>query len=220
VRKAALTAHSSNPDRVRVYRKENPMFHQIPKAIEERMHYLQSLDHQDRLDEKPLLQRLRQIPPETGKFIALLAASAPEGTYLEIGTSGGYSTLWLALACREVGRKLVTFELLQEKARLAAETFKAAGVEDVVELVVGDAREHLYAYKDISFCFLDAEKEVYHDCYEKIVPNLVKGGLLVADNAISHEKVLKPMLDRALNDARVDALIVPIGRGELVCRRL
>ena len=196
------------------------MFRDIPIAIKDRMCYLESINEKDRLDGTSTLRRLRQVPPETGKFIALLAASASEGAYLEIGTSGGYSTLWLALACREVGRKLVTFEVLEEKARLAAETFKTAGVEDVVELVVGDAREHLHACKDISFCFLDAEKEVYHDCYEKIVPNLVKGGLLVADNAISHEEVLKPMLDRALHDARVDALIVPIGRGELVCRRL
>ncbi|MGB2989146.1 MAG: O-methyltransferase, partial [Candidatus Zixiibacteriota bacterium] len=86
------------------------MFHDIPKAIEERMRYLVSLDENDRLDGTPDVQRLRQIPPETGKFIALLAATAPEGAYLEIGTSAGYSTLWLALACQEVGRTLITFE--------------------------------------------------------------------------------------------------------------
>lgn len=196
------------------------MFHKIPKAIEERMHYLESLDKKDRLEEKSPLQRLRQIPPETGKFIALLAATAPEGTYLEIGTSGGYSTLWLALACKELGRKLVTFELLEEKAQLAKETFKAAGVEEVIQLITGDAREYLHTYRNVSFCFLDAEKEAYYECYEKVVPNLVSGGLLVADNAISHKDELKAMLKRALNDQRVDALIVPIGRGELVCRKL
>jgi caffeoyl-CoA O-methyltransferase len=196
------------------------MFHDIPKAIEERMRYLVSVDEKDRQDGTPAAGRLRQIPPETGKFIALLAAAAPQGTYLEIGTSAGYSTLWLALACREAGRKLVTFEVLEEKVRLARETFKAALVEDVVELVVGDARKHLDDYKEVSFCFLDAEKEVYHDCYEKIVPNLVKGGLLVADNATTHREVLTPMLDRALNDERVDALVVPIGSGVLVCRKL
>ena len=195
------------------------MFHDIPKAIEERMRYLMSLDEKDRLDGTPDVRRLRQIPPETGKFIALLAATAPEGTYLEIGTSGGYSTLWLALACKRLGRKLITFELLEEKARLARETFKAAGIEEVVELVVGDAREYLHNYKDISFCFLDADKEVYFDCYEKIVPNLVKGGLLVADNATTHKEVLTPMLERALTDERVDALVVPIGSGVLVCRK-
>ncbi|KPL00253.1 MAG: methyltransferase [candidate division Zixibacteria bacterium SM23_73_3] len=196
------------------------MFHNIPKTIEERMHYLESLDNQDRLDEKPLLQRLRQIPPDTGKFIALLAATAPQGTYLEIGTSAGYSTLWLALACKELGRNLVTFEVLEEKAHLAKETFKVAGVEEVIELVTGDAREYLHNYRNVSFCFLDAEKEAYYDCYKKVVPNMVSGGLLVADNAMSHKNELKAMLERALSDQRMDALIVPIGRGELVCRRL
>jgi caffeoyl-CoA O-methyltransferase len=196
------------------------MFHKIPKAIQERMQYLESLDKKDRLDGTPTLQRLRQIPPETGRFIALLAAIAPKGTYLEIGTSAGYSTLWLALACKELGRKLVTFEVLEEKVSLAKETFKVAGVEEVVELITGDAREYLHNYKNVSFCFLDAEKEIYYDCYEKVVPNMVKGGLLVADNAISHKDELKAMLKRALNDRRVDALAVPIGRGELVCRKL
>ena len=196
------------------------MFHKIPKAVEQRMRYLELMNKKDRLNGTPRLKRLRQIPPETGKFIALLAASAHEGTYLEIGTSAGYSALWLALACKELGRKLVTFEVLEEKANLAAETFKLASVEEVVKLVRGDAREHRGNYKSISFCFLDPEKEVYLDCYEAIVPNMIKGGLLIADNAISHKDELDEMLKRALNDERVDALIVPIGRGELVCRKL
>lgn len=196
------------------------MFHNIPQVILDRMAYLQATDTRDRGDGTPRLQRLRQIPPETGRFIALLAASAPAGACIEIGTSAGYSTLWLALACRQVGTKITTFEVLEEKARLARETFRLAGVEDVVEFVVGDAREYLGDMKDIAFCFLDAEKEVYGDCYESVVPNLVNGGLLVADNAINHKKTLQPMLDRALSDQRVDALIVPIGKGELVCRKL
>jgi predicted O-methyltransferase YrrM len=72
----------------------------------------------------------------------------------------------------------------------------------------------------VGFCFLDAEKEVYGECYDLVVPKLVPGGLLVADNAISHYEDLKPMLDRALTDSRVDAIVVPIGKGELVCRKI
>jgi caffeoyl-CoA O-methyltransferase len=196
------------------------MFHNIPEEIKQRMHYLESKNVKDRQSQKSHLQRLRQIPPETGKFIALLAVAAPEGDYLEIGTSGGYSALWLSLACKELKRKLVTFEVLEEKVKLARETFKLAGVENLIQLIPGDAREHLHNYQKIAFCFLDAEKEVYLDCYEKIVPNMVKGGLLVADNIISHKDVLKPMAERAANDERVDALVVPIGSGELLCRKL
>jgi caffeoyl-CoA O-methyltransferase len=195
------------------------MFHDIPQPILDRMRYLEEIDAQDRQDGTPHLQRLRQIPPETGRFLALLAAGAPRGAWIEVGTSAGYSALWLALACREVERTIITFEVLEEKVTLARETFHLAGVEDVVTLVAGDAREHLADRGDIAFCFLDAEKEVYADCYELVVPRLVEGGLLVADNAINHQETLQPLLDRALSDERVDALIAPIGKGELICRR-
>ncbi|NPV77541.1 MAG: O-methyltransferase [Anaerolineae bacterium] len=196
------------------------MFHNIPEAVRARMAYLESLDAQDRTDGTPKSQRLRQIPPETGKFIALLAASAPAaGAVIEIGSSAGYSTLWLALACRASGRRMTTFEYSPEKAHLAQETFQMCGVEEVVELVVADARRELQRYEQIAFCFLDAEKEIYLECYELIVPRLALGGLLVADNALSHQADLQPLLNRAGSDERVDALVVPIGKGELVCRK-
>lgn len=183
------------------------------------MRQLEEMDRRDRGDSTPRLQRLRQVPPETGRFIAMLAAAAPAGDCIEIGTSAGYSTLWLALACRATGRKVTTFEILQEKADLAEATFAAAVVGDVVRLVRGDALDLLADYTEIGFCFLDAEKEVYGRCYEELVPRLVSGGILVADNAINHQATLQPMLDRALRDERVDALIVPIGKGELLCRK-
>ncbi len=195
------------------------MFHNIPDSVMVRMRELEAIDSRDRTDGTPRLKRLRQIPPEVGKFIALLAATAPAGELIEIGTSAGYSTLWLALACRASGRKIKTFEVLAEKADLARSTFKLAGVTELVELVQGDALEHLPTCKAIGFCFLDAEKEIYDRCYEVLIPRMVRGGLLVADNAINHEATLRPMLNRALQDQRVDALIVAIGKGELVCRK-
>jgi len=183
------------------------------------MEYLETIDSRDRADGSPKYARLRQIPPETGRFIATMLALSPPGTAIEIGTSGGYSTLWLALACRETGRKITTFEVLDEKAAIAAETFKAAGVEDVVCLVKGDARDFLGGYDDISFCFIDCEKEAYADCYEAVVPRMARGGVLVADNAISHASALGHFLKTALSDVRVDAMVVPVGTGELLCRK-
>jgi caffeoyl-CoA O-methyltransferase len=195
------------------------MFHDIPKAMLARMRELEMMDVKDREDGTPRLKRLRQIPAEVGKFIAILAATSPAGRWIEIGTSAGYSTIWLALAARAAGKKITTFEILEEKARLARETFEKARVTDVVELVEGDALKHLPECKEVAFCFLDAEKEVYDECYEVVLPCMVSGGILVADNAINFEALLRPMLDRALKDQRVDALVVPIGQGELVCRR-
>lgn len=195
------------------------MFHDIPSDMLDRMHALERWDEEDRVDGTPRHRRLRQVPAETGRFLALWAAAAPDGDLLEIGTSGGYSALWLALACRATGRRLTTFEMLPDKAELARETFARAGVGDVVELVEGDFLEHVDGLGQVGFCFLDAEKEVYQACYEAVVPRLVTGGILIADNAINHRAVLQPMVDAALADDRVDALVVPIGKGELVCRR-
>ena len=102
---------------------------------------------------------------------------------------------------------------------MARETFAAAGVDDVVTLVHGDALEHLGGREGVGFCFLDAEKEDYLVHYEAVVPRLVPGGLLVADNAVDFEEALRPMLDRARSDERVDAMVVPYLHGELICRR-
>jgi len=195
------------------------MFNPIPEPILARMRQLEAQDAGERRDGTPRLKRLRQIPPETGKFLAILAASAPAGNIIEIGTSAGYSTLWLALACLANGRTLTTFEILPEKVKRATETFTQTGVSDVVTLVYGDARQHLAGIADVAFCFLDAEKEVYGDCYDLVVPNLTTGGLLVADNAISHGDAMRDVLDQALQDPRLDALIVPIGKGLLLGRR-
>jgi len=195
------------------------MFNNIPEPVKKRMKYLEKIDVEDRVDGTPRLERLRQIPPETGKFLSILAAGAPNGEFLEIGTSGGYSTMWIALACIERGIKIRTFEILEEKIKLAKETFRESKIANYVELVEGDARDFLKEEKNISFCFLDAEKEVYSDCYDLIIPNMIKGGILVADNAINQYDVLKPMIDKALSDERVDALIIPIGKGELLCRK-
>jgi predicted O-methyltransferase YrrM len=196
------------------------MFHTIPAQILKRMQELEARDAIDRKDGTPRSHRLRQIPPVTGKFLALLCAGAPKGRVLEVGTSGGYSSLWLWLACRERGDRLTTFEISDEKVRRALETFEAAGLSDQIQLIHGDARQAISTYKEVAFCFLDAEKEDYLDIYEKIVPNIVPGGILAADNALNFADALAEFLESAENDPRVDALIVPIGKGVLVCRKL
>lgn len=196
------------------------MFHIIRASVLERMRFLEEMDAKDREDGTSMVHRLRQIPPETGRFLALMAATTPDGDMIEIGTSAGYSALWISLACELLGRKMTTFEILAEKANLARETFNVAQVQEIVNLVEGDALEGLPQFEKIVFCFLDAEKDIYSSCYEAVIPKLVKGGILIADNAINHQVALQQMLDRAMADNRVDAMIVPIGKGELVCRKI
>lgn len=195
------------------------MFHNIPKPILEQMAALEAQDAADRIDGTPIHKRLRQIPPETGQLLALLAASAPSGLCMELGTSAGYSGLWLALAMAQRGGKLVTFELLPEKAEMARKTFKKAKVENLIEMVHGDARGHIAMYDEIAFCFMDTEKEMYIDLYEAVTPRLLPGGLLLADNLLSHADSLAEFLAHVRADTRMDSVIVPIGTGVLLCRK-
>ena len=183
------------------------------------MAYLEEKDRQDRADGTPKAGRLRQITPDTGKFLAILAATSPPGDIIEIGTSAGYSTLWLALAAKETNRKIRTFEILPEKARLAKETFRLTGADQYVELIEGDFLPYAAQLHKVAFCFLDAEKEVYEACFRAVAPSMVYNGLIVADNATSHYDDVKPMMDIASGDERFDCLTVPIGKGEFICRR-
>ena len=196
------------------------MFHQIPPRIKQRMLELEQIDAHDRQDGTPRRQRLRQIPPESGRFLLMLCACAPPGKVLEVGTSAGYSSLWLSLACLQRGDRLITFERLEDKADLARQTFQEAGLTGQIELINGDARSLLGNYTETAFCFLDAEKKHYPGIYDLVVPNLVSGGLLVADNMLSHAEALCPFREQAENDARVDALVVGVGKGLLLCRKL
>lgn len=195
------------------------MFDQIPEKIRKQMKRLEQIDARDRIDGTTRMKRLRQIPPETGRFIAMIAAAAPAGEIIEIGTSAGYSTLYLALAAREKGTRVTTFEILSEKARMARDTFGQAEVTDVIELIEGDARDHLKNMEKVAFAFIDAEKEVYKDCYDLLVPRMESKAWLIADNIISHRDELLSFVESAQNDSRVDALVVPIGKGLLLCRK-
>lgn len=192
------------------------MFHEIDPRITARMRELEALDAAQRKADEPRLQRLCQVPPETGRFLALQCAASPPGVAVEVGTSGGYSAMWLSLACAPPGRRLVTFERLEAKLAIARETFSRTGI--AVEQVFGDAREHLAALGGVGFCFLDAEKSEYRSYYEAIVPRMVKGGLLLADNITSHHDQLAGFVEAVSRDARVDAVVVPIGKGVLLAR--
>jgi len=196
------------------------MLNSVAPEIQERMRLLEQIDARDRTSPTPHSRRLRQIGPDTGRFLAMMVSLAPPGRVVEIGTSAGYSTLWLALACRETRRTVTTYEIDEFKLAIARETFKTTNLEGTVTLVAGDARTFLPRERDISFCFLDAEKDIYGECFEAVLPAMVAGGILVADNAISHQADLSDFLRAVIADKRVDAMVLPIGKGELMCRKL
>ena len=117
------------------------MFHDIPQPILDRMAQLEELDSRDYQDGTPRLERLRQIPRDAGRFLALMAATAPQGEFLEIGISAGYSTLWISLVLQDRAVRLITFEVLPAKLELARQTFRLADVETRIGLIGADARQ-------------------------------------------------------------------------------
>ena len=182
---------------------------------------LEKRDREERDTEVAREVRLRQVSPEVGRFLHTLVLATRPRTIVEIGTSGGYSTIWLATAARAVGGRVVTLEIDPVKVATATASLTDAGVADVATVVEGDAFDYLRASSDpIGFCFLDAEKEDYERFFEIVVPRLPAGGTLVADNVLSHAEELAAFTQRALSDARLSALVVPIGRGELLAVRL
>jgi len=118
-----------------------------------------------------------------GQLLHDLVRQTAARSVVEIGTFRGYSGTWIALALRETGGHLTTYEIDPDTAAVARDTFRRAGVEDRVTIVVGDAHEELSGSSGpIDLAFIDADKEGYADYLDKLLPRLRIGGLIVADN--------------------------------------
>ena len=184
-----------------------------------RMAQLEAIDAADRTDGTPHGRRLRQIPPDTGRYLAILAACAPAGQMIEVGTSAGYSALWLSLACRERGGVLVSIDRDPDKLAMARQTLQMTGIDGVVRLLCGDALDILSGLDGVAFAFIDANRDVLAQCVELLADRLVPGGLLAVDNVISHAAEIPGVVECILADPRFDAVVVPIGSGVLTARR-
>jgi predicted O-methyltransferase YrrM len=178
---------------------------------------LARLEDEDRAEREaglPSERRARQIEPTTGRFLFALAASQAGIEVLEIGGSRGYSSLWLAAGARVLGGRLVSLE--HDPARCAAwrENVAAAGLEEWAELVEGDAFETLRRASDVfDLVFLDAEKEDYEALYAAVRPLVDAGGLVVADNVLSHADALAAYSAARQADRTLVSVTVPLDRG-------
>jgi predicted O-methyltransferase YrrM len=194
----------------------------IPPEVRAVMRRLEQQDARDRDDGTPRERRLRAVRPEVGEFLLMLVLATGARNVVEVGTSGGYSTLWLAVGVSRTGGRVTTFEVDPAKVELASRSFADAGVDGVVDSRHQDAAAGLGALEPGSadLVFLDAEKEDYERFLALAVTVLRRGGLLVADNLTSHEQDLRGFRDAALSHAELSGLVVPIGRGELVAVRV
>jgi predicted O-methyltransferase YrrM len=160
----------------------------------------------------PSSQRTRNVDRETGRWLNLLVRATGARSLLEIGSSNGVSTLWLAAAVVETGGKITGTELIAERAAEANANLAAAGLDAVARVLVGDAAESIAeAGAPFDFVFIDAEKDDYVGHFLAVIDLILPGGLILADNVISHDLSAYQTLLRARDD--VETITMPIGRG-------
>ena len=182
------------------------------------------------------------ITNDTGKFLNILLSAINCNRVLEIGTSVGYSTLWIALTLLQnresltnLKRSILTIENSPSKIRRASKNFEDAGVTDMVEIVEGNALEILaklpekiksdsiWGNKLFDFVFLDADKENLARYFDLVIPVVRKGGLIVTDNILLPEDY-RPSMIEYVNHVRekknIQSVSVPIGYGEEVSLKL
>jgi len=175
---------------------------------------LEAEDAAEREAGKPAAQRSRQVASTTGRFLFALAASQAGVEVLEIGGSRGYSSIWLAAGARMLGGGLTSLEVDPVKCEAWRTNITDAGLEEWAGLVEGDAHSTLAATGDtFDIVFLDAEKDDYEALYALARPLLEPGGLVVADNVLSHAETLGAYSTARQADPTLSSITVPLDRG-------
>ena len=173
-------------------------------------------EHADRL------KRLRNVEPPTAELLGVLIRGCRSQRILELGTSNGYSTIWVADAAEATGGTVVTVDLDAARVEMASENVRSAGLERVVDLRVEDAARLLAESDDgeWDFVFLDAERPAYVSYVPDLVRVLRGGGVLAVDNVISHEHELLEFTAVIEAEPAFTQIVVPVGAGLRLAVRL
>ena len=166
--------------------------------------------------------KMLNITRDTGELLALLVQTRGAQAVLEIGTSNGYSTLWLAEAVKRLDGRVTTIERDEKKISLAEANFQRAGLSPWIILLAGEVGSLLPSLPTAGYqlIFLDSDRQHYQGWWPEIRRLLAPRGLLVVDNAISHESEMRDWMAQVRRDPDFLTSLVPVGKGEfLVVRR-
>jgi len=148
------------------------------------------------------------VPARDGRLLHDLIVSRGYRTALEIGTSNGYSSLWLGLALRETGGRLITIEYEPKRAEEARRNFDKAGLGDVIDLRVADAFAEIPKIEgEFDFVFLDAWKPDYLAFWELVKDRVLPGGAFTAHNVSGHENHMRDFLEAIRSDPQFETTI-------------
>ena len=167
-------------------------------------------------------QFLLAVGPETGQFMNLLIREAKSKVILEVGTSYGYSTLWLAEAARSTGGRVISLELQAKKQQYARERLDEVGLAAVVDFRVGDAQNLLENLNtNVDFVLLDLWKDLYIPCFDRFHPRLNPDAIVIADNMLFPESArdhAAAYRKHVRSKTDMQSLLLPIGSGLEVSR--
>jgi len=166
---------------------------------------------------------LLAVGPAVGQLLNLLVRELRPRLVVEVGTSYGYSTVWLAEAARAVGSQLVSMEIAPDKVNYARDKLAEAGLQEQVSFMVGDARDSIRSLDEpVDFVLMDLWKELYTPCFELLLPRLAPGALIVADNMLhpAHFKEDAARYRQAVAaTGKFETIVLPIGDGIALSRR-
>ena len=157
--------------------------------------------------------RYRNVEPETAQLLGVLVRAVRATRVLELGTSNGYSTIWLADGVEGVGGCVVSVDIDAGRTALARKNLERAGLE--ADLRVTDAAEILAQSAGglWDLVFLDAERAAYVGYWPDLLRVLRVGGLLIVDNVLSHADEVAPFLSLVSTEPAVTSSQVPVGAG-------
>ncbi len=167
-------------------------------------------------NERP--RRMLNVTRDTGEFLAVLVRATAARRVLEIGTSNGYSTLWLAEAARAIGGTVTTVEFAEYKIGLASANFARSGLSSCITLVHDDAARFLQRSDRSAYdlIFLDSERPEYPGWWPYLRRVLRPGGLVIVDNATSHVEQMARFVALVTADPEFATCLVPVGNGEFL----
>jgi caffeoyl-CoA O-methyltransferase len=155
------------------------------------------------------------ISPEDGQFLRMLVASTNRKRALEIGAAQGYSAIWIGMGLRDTGGRLVTIEYDPGRAKEAAANVKRAGLDDIVQVISGDAFLEIPKLAGTFDCvFVDAWKRDYIKFFDLTYPRLDDGGLFLGHNVINKKSEMSDFLDRiSTHPDLFTSIVAPGGEG-------
>ncbi|ANY69323.1 hypothetical protein BBD42_24680 [Paenibacillus sp. BIHB 4019] len=162
--------------------------------------------------------KMKNITKDTGEFLSILIKSNKAKNVLEVGTSNGYSTIWLAQNFLDSEGHVTTLEFDDNKITMALDNFKRAELESIISLHHGDAGEFIKNQDDqiFDFIFLDSDRKQYLIWWEDLNRILKPNSLMIVDNVNSHRQEVDKFIEIVKNSEAHNSLIVDVGKGQLM----